>query len=217
MVWTQLTDHLEVLWGALAAFVIVLVLTPIVGRAARHLRLVERPAEGDRTRREIPRLGGLALFMGIFVAALAFVPLGGGLRGILLGASVATMVGAIDDLRGLPWWQKLGGQVLAASIPAGFGIWVQRFTFPILGIHQVPSWVGVPLTVIGIVAVMNMVNFLDGLDGLAAGVCAISGATFCDHRALARPDRCGGARCDRLRRVPRLPAPQLLPGADLHG
>ncbi len=43
MVWTQLTDHLEVLWGALAAFVIVLVLTPIVGRAARHLRLVERP------------------------------------------------------------------------------------------------------------------------------------------------------------------------------
>jgi UDP-GlcNAc:undecaprenyl-phosphate GlcNAc-1-phosphate transferase len=178
MVWTQLTDHLEVLWGALAAFVIVLVLTPVVGRAARHLRLVERPTEGDRTRREIPRLGGLALFMGIFVASLAFVPLGGGLRGILLGASVATMVGAIDDLHGLPWWQKLGGQVLAASIPAGFGIWVQRFTFPILGIHQVPSWVGVPLTVIGIVAVMNMVNFLDGLDGLAAGVCAISGATF---------------------------------------
>jgi UDP-GlcNAc:undecaprenyl-phosphate GlcNAc-1-phosphate transferase len=42
----------------------------------------------------------------------------------------------------------------------------------------VPAWVGVPVTVIGIVAVMNMVNFLDGLDGLAAGVCAISGFTF---------------------------------------
>ena len=68
--------------------------------------------------------------------------------------------------------------MLAASIPTGFGVWVQRFTFPIIGIHQVPSWVGVPLTVLGIVAVMNMVNFLDGLDGLAAGVCAISGATF---------------------------------------
>jgi len=178
MVWNEFTDHLEVLWGALAALAIVLVLTPAVGRAARYLRLVDRPVEGARARHEIPRLGGLALFLGIFVPSLAFLPLGGELHGVLIGAGVATTIGAIDDFRGLTWWQKLGGQVLAASIPAGFGVWVQRFTFPVIGVHQVPSWIGVPLTVIGIVAVMNMVNFLDGLDGLAAGVCAISGATF---------------------------------------
>jgi UDP-GlcNAc:undecaprenyl-phosphate GlcNAc-1-phosphate transferase len=178
MVWEQLTDHPQVLWGALSALVIVLVLTPAVGRAARYLRLADRPVEGVRARHEIPRLGGLALFFGIFVPSLAFLPLGGELRGILIGASIVTAVGALDDFRGLPWWQKLGGQVLAASIPAGFGVWVQSFTFPIIGVHQVPSWIGVPVTVLGIVAVMNMVNFLDGLDGLAAGVCAISGATF---------------------------------------
>jgi UDP-GlcNAc:undecaprenyl-phosphate GlcNAc-1-phosphate transferase len=178
VVWAHFSDHLEVLWGALAALAIVLVLTPAVGRAARYLRLVDRPIEGERARHEIPRLGGLALFLGVLVPSLAFLPLSGELRAVLLGASVATTVGAIDDFRGLNWWQKLGGQVLAASIPAGFGVWVHRFTFPILGVHQVPSWVGIPLTVIGIVAVMNMVNFLDGLDGLAAGVCAISGATF---------------------------------------
>jgi UDP-GlcNAc:undecaprenyl-phosphate GlcNAc-1-phosphate transferase len=178
MVWNEFTDHLEVLWGALTALAIVLVLTPAVGRAARYLRLVDRPAEGARARHEIPRLGGLALFLGIFVPSLAFLPLGGELHGVLIGAGVATTIGAIDDFRGLTWWQKLGGQVLAASIPTGFGVWVQRFTFPVIGVHQVPSWIGVPLTVIGIVAVMNMVNFLDGLDGLAAGVCAISGATF---------------------------------------
>ena len=46
-----------------------------------------------------------------------------------------------------------------------------------------------PLTVIGIVAVMNMVNFLDGLDGLAAGVCAISAGSFCViDLSLGRPD-----------------------------
>jgi UDP-GlcNAc:undecaprenyl-phosphate GlcNAc-1-phosphate transferase len=178
MVWNEFTDHLEVLWGALTALAIVIVLTPAVGRAARYLRLVDRPAEGARARHEIPRLGGLALFLGIFVPSLAFLPLGGELHGVLIGAGVATTIGAIDDFRGLTWWQKLGGQVLAASIPTGFGVWVQRFTFPVIGVHQVPSWIGVPLTVIGIVAVMNMVNFLDGLDGLAAGVCAISGATF---------------------------------------
>ncbi len=179
MVWNQFTDHLEVLWGALGALAIVLVLTPAVGSAARYLRLVERKPEGGRARPEIPRLGGLALFLGVFVPSLAFLPLGGELRGVLIGAGVATVVGAVDDFRGLNWWQKLGGQAIAAAIPTEFGVWVHRFTFPVVGVHQIPEWVGVPLTVVGIVAVMNMVNFLDGLDGLAAGVCAISGATFC--------------------------------------
>ena len=98
---------------------IVLLLTPAVGRAARYLRLVDRPQEGDRARHEIPRLGGLALFLGILVPSLAFLPLGGELRGVLLGASVATIVGAIDDFRGLNWWQKLGGQVPRRGDPDG--------------------------------------------------------------------------------------------------
>jgi UDP-GlcNAc:undecaprenyl-phosphate/decaprenyl-phosphate GlcNAc-1-phosphate transferase len=179
MVWTELTDHLQVLYGAIAAFAIVVVLTPAVGSAARYLRLIERPAEGERVRPTIPRFGGLALFLAVIVPSVAFLPLSGGTRGVVLGAAVATTVGAIDDFRGLLWWQKLGGQILAAAIPVGFGVYVQRFNFPVVGVHHLPESVGVPLTVLGIVAVMNMVNFLDGLDGLAAGVCAISGATFC--------------------------------------
>jgi UDP-GlcNAc:undecaprenyl-phosphate GlcNAc-1-phosphate transferase len=178
VVWNQLTDHLQVLYGFAAALVIVLVLTPAVGRSARYLRLVERPQEGERERPTVPRLGGLALFLGILVPSLAFLPLGGELRGVVLGMAVATTVGAIDDFRHLNWWQKLGGQVLAASIPVGFGIYLHTFTFPLLGRQVVPTWIGATVTILGIVAVMNMVNFLDGLDGLAAGVCAISGFTF---------------------------------------
>src|SRR5213079_1470123 len=129
--------------------------TPAVGSAARYLRLVDRPREPARRRPAVPRLGGLALFLGILVPSLAFLPLGGDLRGVVLGAAVATTVGAIDDFRGLAWWQKLGGQVLAAAIPTGFGVYVHAFTFPVVGIHALPHWVGVPLTVIAIVAVMN--------------------------------------------------------------
>ena len=162
VVWHAFTGHLQVLYGAVAALVIVLVLTPAVGRSARYLRLVERPREGEREQSQIPRLGGLALFLGVFVPSLAFLPLDGELRGVLLGAAVATTVGAIDDFRHLRWWQKLGGQVLAAGIPTGFGVYVHAFTFPVVGIHQLPPWVGVTITVVGIVAVMNMVNFLDG-------------------------------------------------------
>src|SRR5579885_1386151 len=143
MVWTELTDHLQVVYGAAAALAIVLLLTPAVGSAARYLRLVDRRVEGDRSRSSIPRFGGLALFLGVIVPSIAFLPLSGAMRGIILGATIATTVGAIDDFRGLLWWQKLGGQLLAAAIPAGFGVYVARFTFPLVGVHTIPKWAGI--------------------------------------------------------------------------
>ncbi len=174
----QLRESPEVLYGAAIAFLIVVLLTPAVGGMARLLGVVDTPDARRLNRRPIPRLGGLAIVMGILVPSLAFLDLSGEMRGILLGAAVACVVGAIDDFRGLAPLPKLGGQVLAAAIPTAFGVWIDDFTFPFLGAVAVPAWIGVPLTIVWIVAVMNMVNFLDGLDGLASGVCAISGTTF---------------------------------------
>ena len=168
----------EVLWGALIAFGIVVLLTPAVGGMARLLGVVDQPDARRLNKRPIPRLGGLAIFLGILVPSLAFLDLSGEMRGILLGAAVACVVGAVDDFRGLAPLPKLAGQVAAAAIPCAFGVWVDHFTFPFLGAVDLPAWVGMPLTVVWIVAVMNMVNFLDGMDGLASGVCAIAGLTF---------------------------------------
>ena len=184
-----LGQHLQVVWGALVALIVVVLLTPAVGGMARILGAVDAPGGRRLNRRPVPRLGGLALFLGIVVPSLAFLHLGRETRGLLLGAAVAVTVGAIDDFRGLRWFEKLAGQIVAAAIPTGFGIWVDRFTFPFLGVHSLPGWVGVPLTVLWIVAIMNMVNFLDGLDGLAAGVAAIAGLTFSIIAlSLAKPD-----------------------------
>ncbi len=184
-----LGEHLQVVWGALIAFVVVMLLTPAVGGIARILGVVDAPGGRRLNRRPVPRLGGLSLFLGIFVPSLAFLDLGRETRGLLLGAAVAVTVGVIDDFRGLRWWEKLGGQVAAAAVPTGFGVWVDRFTFPLVGVHALPGWLGVPLTIVWIVAIMNMVNFLDGLDGLAAGVAAIAGVTFAVIAlSLAKPD-----------------------------
>jgi UDP-GlcNAc:undecaprenyl-phosphate GlcNAc-1-phosphate transferase len=168
----------EVLYGAAIAFVVVVLLTPAVGGMARLLGAVDRPDSRRVNRRPIPRLGGLAIFLGIVVPALAFLDLSGESRGVLLGAAVATVVGAVDDFRGLNPTTKLAGQIAASAIPPAFGVWIDHFTFPFLGVVDLPAWVGVALSMLFIVAVMNMVNFLDGLDGLAAGVCAIAGVTF---------------------------------------
>jgi UDP-GlcNAc:undecaprenyl-phosphate GlcNAc-1-phosphate transferase len=185
----ELADHPEVLYGAVVAFLIVVLLTPAVGQMARRLGVVD-PVEGRRIHQQpIPRLGGLAIFFGIFVPALAFLDLGRETRGVLLGAAIATLVGAVDDFRGLDPWIKLGGQVLAAAVTVSFDVWVDHFTFPFLGVQELSPWVGMPLTVVWLVAIMNMVNFLDGMDGLAAGICAISGATFAVIAlSLGKPD-----------------------------
>ncbi|HLF68595.1 MAG TPA: MraY family glycosyltransferase [Gaiellaceae bacterium] len=179
----------EVLYGAGIAFLIVVLLTPAVGGMARMLGAVDHPDARRLNRRPIPRLGGLAIFLGFLVPALAFVDLSSESRGVLLGAAVATVIGAVDDFRGLTPPVKLGGQVVAASIPPMFGVWVDHFTFPFVGVVDLPAWLGVPVSVLFIVAVMNMVNFLDGLDGLAAGVCAIAGVTYAILAlSLGRPD-----------------------------
>src|ERR687891_169455 len=174
----ELRDTPEVLYGAAIAFVVVVLLTPAVGGMARLLGAVDAPDARRVNRRPIPRLGGLAIFLGILVPALAFLDLSGESRGVLLGAAVATVVGAVDDFRGLSPPVKLAGQLGAAAIPPAFGVWIDHFTFPFLGVVDLPAWVGVPISMLFIVAVMNMVNFLDGLDGLAAGVCAIAGTTY---------------------------------------
>jgi len=188
--WQTLRDNPEVLWGFLLALVVVLVLTPAVGRFARILGVVDEPGERRRIHlHAVPRLGGIALLLGIFIPALAFLTLDGVYRGILLGAAVATFVGVVDDFRGLPWWGKLGGQVSAAVIAVGFGVHVERFTFPLVGIQTLPNWVSIPASILWIVAIMNMVNFLDGMDGLAAGICAIAGSTFAIIAlSLGKPD-----------------------------
>src|SRR6478672_5523216 len=132
--WATLSDTPQVVYGGVVALVIVVLLTPAVGGFARRVGAVDEPDARRVHQFPVPRLGGLALFIGIFVPALAFLDLTRPIRGLLIGAAVVTAVGAIDDFRGLAWWQKLGGQVLAACIPVAFGVWIDRFTFPVLGI-----------------------------------------------------------------------------------
>src|SRR2546429_9361049 len=80
----QLDKHLQVVWGALVAFVVVVLLTPAVGGMARMLGAVDAPGGRRLNRSPVPRLGGLAPFLRLFVPALAVLPPGRDTRGRLL-------------------------------------------------------------------------------------------------------------------------------------
>ena len=108
---------------------------------------------------------------------MLFLPLDGRFGAIIAGAAVITVVGALDDVFELSAPVKLAGQIVAALIPVLDGVRVESFTLPLLGRVELGD-LGIPMTVLGIVLIMNVVNFSDGIDGLAAGVCAIAAAAF---------------------------------------
>ncbi len=168
-------------WDAVAAAavaaVVVVCLTPLAVRLAQRIGAVDEPRARGLSDRPMPRLGGIAIFGGVLVGALLFLPLDGRFGAIVAGAAIITIVGALDDIFELSAPIKLAGQIVAALIPVLDGVVVEDFTLPF--VHRVELGdLGIPLTVAGIVLIMNVVNFSDGIDGLAAGVCAIAAAAF---------------------------------------
>ena len=105
-------------------------------------------------------------------------------------AALITAVGIVDDVRDLSPGLKLLGQAAAGLICVLSGVRVDDFTFPFLGRVDLGE-LGGPLTLLGLVAVMNVVNFSDGVDGLAAGVCAISAIGFAIIAFDLREDAAG--------------------------
>jgi UDP-GlcNAc:undecaprenyl-phosphate GlcNAc-1-phosphate transferase len=170
-------DELHALLAAGTAAAVTAALTPVVGRVSAHFGLLDEPRERGLSERMTPLLGGLAIFAGVVIAALVFLPLDAVYRAILAGAVVITIVGTLDDVVDLHPALKLAGQVGAAALPVAYGVTVDNFTLPF--IHRVDlGGLGAPLTLVGLVLIMNVVNFSDGVDGLAAGVCAIAATSF---------------------------------------
>ncbi len=169
-------------WDALAAgaaaAVATAALTPLSSKVAWRVGAIDEPRSRGLADRPTPRLGGLAIFCGVLLAGLLWLPVDDPRwRAIGAGALLITLVGALDDVLDLHAAVKFAGQVAAAVLPTLEGVKVESFTLPF--VHRVELGdAGIPLTVLGIVLVMNVVNFTDGLDGLAAGVCAITAVAF---------------------------------------
>ncbi len=165
-------------------------LVPAAERLARRIGAMDVPNERSLHDIPTPKLGGLAILVGVLVSGVLFLPWVPQTRAILGGAAVIALIGVLDDVFDLPAGLKLLGQAVAATIPVFNGVQVADFTLPFVGgidlthvfLRDVPVLGNVTLakllTVVGFVAIMNVINFIDGVDGLAAGVCAISAVTL---------------------------------------
>ena len=175
----------EYVFVFLVALATTYVFVPLMRTLAVRVGAFTEVRERDVHVTPVPRLGGAAMFVGYAAATLVAWRMPflrqvfetAELAGVLLGAGVVCLVGAIDDIRELDALTKLGGQLAAAAIIAFAG--VQLYSLPLLGVVTVlPAPLLVLMTIFIVVLCINAVNFIDGLDGLAAGVVAIAALAF---------------------------------------
>ena len=178
-----LNTHLfaGVFLALIVALAVSFLASPIVKTFAYKVGAVDVPKDNRRMHHvPIPRLGGLAIFLGFIVSILLFAEMTGQFRSILLGSVIIVVLGVVDDITPLPAKLKFFIQIVAALIPALNGVLIHVLSNPNL-LSENPYWdmgtLSIPVTVLWIVAITNAVNLIDGLDGLAIGVSAISATT----------------------------------------
>jgi UDP-GlcNAc:undecaprenyl-phosphate GlcNAc-1-phosphate transferase len=161
----------------------------VVYRLSLRYRLYPKIRSRDVHTRPTPRLGGVAMFIGIVVAFVAAFLLSsqfpvltlifsdpGPIVAILGAAVLIVAIGVADDIWDLDWMTKLAGQFVAAGLVAWLG--VQIYSLPIGGLTVGSPVMSIVITLFAIVLVMNAINFIDGLDGLVAGVALIANGAF---------------------------------------
>lgn len=171
-----------ILLPLVVALVIGFLSTPIVKSFAYKLGAIDVPKDERRMHKvPIPRMGGLAIFLGFIISVLLFVEVDDQMKGILLGSVIIVVMGIIDDITPLRASLKFVIQILAALIPVYYGVQITCISNPNL-FSDNPywnfGWLSIPITVIWIVGLTNAVNLIDGLDGLAIGVSSISALTM---------------------------------------
>lgn len=156
-----------------------------VYRVAMRYRIHPPVRERDVHSRPTPRLGGVAMFIGLLAAFIvaSFIPQFSSVFSeplrivVLLGAvTLIVVVGVLDDLIELDWMLKLGAQLAVAIAIALYS--VQIVSLPIAGLTVGSATLSITSTVLVLVLIMNAVNFIDGLDALVAGVTIIGATAF---------------------------------------
>ncbi len=156
---------------AVAAGLLAFIATPATLIFARRNGFVAEPSSRKTHHIPIPLLGGVAIWAA-FVISLIFFAEGAEFRelaAIIIGGTLVSVVGLVDDHRGMRPRTKLFWQVIAALILVVGNVRVRFLGLP---------WLDIPLTIFWVVGICNAINFMDNMDGLAAGVAAVAAGTF---------------------------------------
>ncbi|WP_449623019.1 glycosyltransferase family 4 protein [Robertmurraya sp. Marseille-Q9965] len=165
--------NLSVLLAFCASLLTVIIITPLVMKFAILIGATDKPNERKVHDKVMPRLGGLAIFIGVVVGYfVGGLHQDGKITGITVAGIIIIAIGILDDKFELSPKIKLLGQFLAAVVVVLSGLTIDILYIPFVGEFDPGLWT-YPITIFWIVAITNIINLIDGLDGLAAGISAI--------------------------------------------
>ena len=180
----------ELVLVGLTAAIVTYFATGAVRLLATRLGAVAYPRERDVHLRPTPRMGGMAMYLGVLTAVFLASQLPALTRGFVYSSGIPAVViagglvmgiGLIDDRWGLDALTKFAGQITAASVLVTMGVAWSVLYIPFGGVGTIvlDQMSSILLTLALTVAIVNAMNFVDGLDGLAAGLGLIAAMAIC--------------------------------------
>ncbi|SFO88521.1 glycosyltransferase family 4 protein [Prevotella sp. tf2-5] len=156
------------------------VFTPLILDFCKRKRLYDIPNERKVHKNATPRMGGFSFFPSMliaFTAILMFVPITDKYNlsvniwsaVFFIGLLVIYLTGIVDDLVGLKAPTKFIVQIATACLLPFCGLYINNL-YGLFGIHEIPYYIGIPLTIFIMVLIDNAINLIDGIDGLAASI-----------------------------------------------
>lgn len=169
-----------------------LIMIPALLRFCQKRKLYDLPNIRKVHHNLVPRLGGtafmpsMAISASIVIAVISMtannhkISLSPWSLAMMLSAIIIYSVGVVDDLLGLNAKVKFTMQIIASAIVPFCGLWINNL-YGLFGIHEIPAYLGMPLTVFLFVFIDNAFNLIDGIDGLAAtlAILALIGFIYC--------------------------------------
>ena len=160
---------MQTLLGFFLAMSITIMLIWVLMRWAVPLGLIDLPSGRKVHSAPVPRVGGIAMVIGILVPLLLWGGSSPSDWALLGGILILLIFGAWDDRKALSWGPKFAGQALAVLVAMLWG-GVKVASVTLADRTPLPEWVALPLTFFFLLGGTNAFNLADGLDGLAGGM-----------------------------------------------
>lgn len=173
------------LFSALCGFIFI----PLISNFCRRKGIYDKPDARKIHVHNVPRLGGISFLPSMLMALMCAMSvmmrmsedghITFSLWSVYFFISLVMVycVGLVDDVVGVGARTKFCIQIIASCLIPLSGLYINNM-YGFCGIYEIPSWIGIPLTVFLMVFVMNSINLIDGIDGLAGGLSFIALAGF---------------------------------------
>ena len=154
------------------SYFIALVLVPVAIKVFKAIDILDNPDDRKLHKTKTPSMGGIPIFMAVFIALPIWLPISVIASGkyLLAACILIFLLGVRDDFMALRARHKLVAQLVIGAIAIYFADIRFMSLYGIMGIYELPYWSSVLITLFTFVVITNSFNLIDGIDGLAGTI-----------------------------------------------